>query len=105
MAVAELFKALGEPTRLKMVERLSTDGAHTITSLLRGIKISRQGARKHLQILADSKVITMRPQGRNTSVQLDRRTLEAGKKFIAALELQWEKRLEALRDFVEEKKG
>lgn len=103
MAVVEVFRALGEPTRLAMVERLSRGGSQTITSLSQGLKISRQGARKHLQILADSKVITMEQEGRNTIVQLDHHTLDTGKKFIAKLELEWDKRLEALRDFVDKK--
>lgn len=101
MPVAELFRALGEPTRLTMVERLSRGGPHTITSLSQGLKITRQGARKHLQILADSKIIMLESKGRETMIELDNRTLEIGKKFIAELELRWEKHLEALRDYVE----
>jgi DNA-binding transcriptional ArsR family regulator len=104
MPVAEVFKALGEPTRLKMVERLSHKGPHTITSLCEDLTITRQGARKHLQILADSHIITLSQDGRKTNVELDPHTLEKGKKFIIDLERQWEKRLEALRDFVENKK-
>ena len=101
MAVAEVFRALGEPTRLEMVERLSNGKPHTITSLSSGLQISRQGARKNIQILADAHIIVLMPHGRDTVVQLDRKGLEAGKKFIAKLELRWEKRLEALRDFVD----
>ena len=104
MPVAKLFRALGEPTRLEMVERLSNGRVHTITSLSKGLKISRQGTRKHLQVLSDSKVIVLTPKGRDTFVQLDHRTLDIGKKFIAELELRWEKRLEALRDVVDGKR-
>lgn len=103
MPVAELFRALGEPTRLEMVERLSNGESHTISSLSEGLKISRQGARKHLQVLADSKIIILATKGRNTTVKLDRRTLDRGKNFIIKLELRWEKRLEALRDIVDKK--
>jgi DNA-binding transcriptional ArsR family regulator len=103
MAVTELFRALGEPTRLAMVERLSRGGPHTITSLSHGLAISRQGARKHLQILADSKIIMLAHKGRETTVELDGHTLEVGKKFITELESRWEKQLEALRDFVDKK--
>ena len=102
MALADLFHALGEPTRLEMVVRLSRGGSYTITSLSQGLNITRQGARKHLQVLADSKIIILEPKGRDTSVSLDMAALDLGKKFIADLELRWQKRLEALRDFVED---
>lgn len=101
MPVVELFRALGEPTRLEMVERLSNGESHTISSLSKGLTISRQGARKHLQILADSKIIMLTPIGRDTAVVLDRRTLDRCKQFIATLEVRWEKRLEALRTVVD----
>lgn len=102
MSPVELFKALGDPIRLEMVERLSI-GSQTITSLFRGIKITRQGARKHLQILEDSKIIVLLPDGRSTIVHLDQRALSVSKKFIAKLELSWEKRLERLKAFMEKK--
>ncbi|MDB5170310.1 MAG: HTH-type transcriptional regulator [Candidatus Saccharibacteria bacterium] len=102
MAVTELFRALGDPTRLEMVRRLSSGAPHTITSVSSGLQISRQGARKHLQILADAEVIMLEPRGRDTGVRLDRDTLEQGKAFIAELELRWDTRLEALRSFVDD---
>lgn len=102
MAVVELFRALGDPSRLEMVRRLSTGESHTLTSLSQGLEITRQGARKHLQILSDANVIILEPKGRDTGVRLDRDTLEAGRAFIAELEHRWDKRLEALRRFVED---
>jgi DNA-binding transcriptional ArsR family regulator len=101
MVVAELFRALGDPTRLEMVRRLSREGPHTITTVSSGLDITRQGARKHLQKLADAKVVTLESKGRDTSVRLDRDTLEQGKAFIAELELRWDERLEALRRVVD----
>jgi DNA-binding transcriptional ArsR family regulator len=102
MVAAELFRALGDPTRLEIVRRVSSGTPYTINSVSSGLNISRQGARKHLQILADAQVITLEPKGRNTNVRLDRETLERGKAFIANLEAQWDMRLEALRSFVDD---
>lgn len=101
MLAVELFKALGEPNRLQIVEKLSNGKSYTINSLFVGMNISRQGARKHLQILEDSKIIVLMPDGRNTIVQLNQKAFDTGKKFIAKLEHKWEKRLEALRAFVD----
>ncbi len=101
MAVAELFRALGDPTRLEMVRRLSGGTPQTITTVSSGLEISRQGARKHLQILADARVVKLEPKGRDTLVVLDTERLEQAKAFIADLERQWDKRLEKLKRVVE----
>jgi DNA-binding transcriptional ArsR family regulator len=101
MAIVELFRALGDPTRLEMVQRLSNGSSQTIGSVSNGLEISRQGARKHLQILADANIVTLHPKGRDTIVAIDLNTLDQAKKFISGLEKRWEQRLNALKDFVE----
>ena len=102
MAAAELFRALGDSTRLEMVQRLSDGRPYTISTVTMGLNITRQGARKHLQILADAGLVTLLSKGRDTTVQLERAKLEQGKAFIAELERRWDLRLEALRQFVDE---
>ncbi len=93
MPVEELFRALGDSTRLEMVRRLTDGKSHTISSVSSGLDITRQGARKHLQILVDAKVIKLQPKGRDTEVRLLRDRLDQGKEFIAQLELKWDERL------------
>lgn len=103
MAVAELFRALGEPTRLEMVRRLSSGAPQTISSVSSGLDISRQAARKHLQVLADAEVVSLAPKGRDTIVRLELAKLDEGRAFISEIEQLWDQRLEALRRFVDEK--
>lgn len=99
--LASVFRALGDPVRLEMVKRLSSGESFTIASVSKGFDISRQGVRKHLQVLADVDLISLNPKGRDVVVQLDARTLERAKAFIAELEKNWDRRLEALKRFVE----
>ncbi|MBI4911172.1 MAG: helix-turn-helix transcriptional regulator [Acidobacteria bacterium] len=102
MATAEIFRALGDPIRLEMVQRLTKGGRCTITVLSEGLGVSRQGARKHLQVLADASLIALRPQGRDVLVSLDPEALLQARRFIAELERRWDARLEALKRLVEE---
>jgi DNA-binding transcriptional ArsR family regulator len=102
MAVAEVFRALGEPTRLEMVRRLSGGTLHTISSISSGLAISRQGARKHLQVLADAHLVSLQPVGREINVRLEPEALQAGRAFIAEMEQRWDERLEALRRLVDD---
>ena len=103
MPVAKLFQALGDTTRLEIVQRLSSGQKYTLSSVSNGLDISRQGARKHLQILADANIVILEQKGRDVQVRLDRKTLDTGKEYIAKLERQWDARLEALRQVLEKK--
>ena len=101
MSTVAVLRALGDPNRLEIVKRLSSGKPYTINTLSQGLEISRQGARKHLQILVDSELVTLQSKGRDTNVMLNRKKLEEGKLFIAGLEREWDKRLEKLRKVVE----
>lgn len=101
MAVVELFRALGDPNRLEMVKRLSSDETFTINTVSQGLMITRQGARKHLQILVDSELVLLKPMGRDTRVLLNKAKLDEGRIFMLELERQWEVRLATLRQVVE----
>ena len=101
MAAAEIFRALGDPIRLEMVQRLTRGSRCTITAISAGLGITRQGARKHLQVLADARVVALQPEGRDVLVSLEPESLDQAKLFIAELERRWGSRLDALRRFVE----
>lgn len=101
-AVVEVFKALGDPIRLEIVQRLSKGEAVTISKVSSNLGITRQGARKHLQILVDANMVKLEPKGRDVNVHLQTRSLDSAKEFIAEVEKRWDSRLEALRQFVED---
>lgn len=105
MIEAEIYKALGDPVRLEMIKRLACGSSYTIGELSDNLGVSRQGARKQLQVLVAANVVQLKPQGRETRVILDTTTLEIARKFIAKLEKQWDQRLEALKKFAEKETG
>jgi DNA-binding transcriptional ArsR family regulator len=102
MAAVEVFRALGDSVRLEIVERLSKRDELTIKTVTQGLGITRQGARRHLQVLADARLIHLVPRGREVLVQMDSDGLTQAKSFITQIEGQWDRRLEALRSFIEE---
>lgn len=101
MIAAKTFKALGDPIRLEIVQRLSKDASMSITNLFDGFDVSRQAARKHLQVLENVELVQLITEGRQTKVALKPKSLAEVKSFITSLEEQWDKRLESLRDAVE----
>jgi DNA-binding transcriptional ArsR family regulator len=102
MHAATVFRALGDPVRLQMVQRLTSARPCTIGSVSSGLGITRQGARKHLQVLSDAELVVLEPKGRDVLVHLEPRTLNLAMSVLADLERKWEIRLEALKAFIEE---
>ena len=98
---AQIFKALGDPLRLKIIKRLSGGSTYTMGDITKGLGVSRQGARKQVQVLASAKIVQFKPIGREVRVILDVNSLRLGGDFISNLESQWDKRLRKLKEIVE----
>ena len=105
MTEAHVFKALGDPLRLTIVQRVSGGSTHTIGTLSENLGLTRQGARRQIQVLVDAEILHLKPVGRETQVTLDSSTLETARAFIAKLELQWDQRLQALKELAESETG
>jgi DNA-binding transcriptional ArsR family regulator len=61
-AVAERFRVLSEPIRLRLLQGLR-DGEKTVTELTRELDISQPNASKHLRILHDAGIIRREQKG------------------------------------------
>jgi DNA-binding transcriptional ArsR family regulator len=101
MTEAKIFKALGDPLRLKIVTKLSSGSAYKMGDITGGLGITRQAARKQIGVLVDANIVLLKSEGREVKVILDTKALDLGKKFISKIELQWDKRLTRLKDFIE----
>ncbi len=101
MAIDHVFKALGDPARLEIVRRLAQGSPETLGNISKGLGMSRQGARKQIQVLVQANVIRLETRGRETDVYLNTSSLGAAKQFIANIENQWDQRLAALKQFAE----
>jgi DNA-binding transcriptional ArsR family regulator len=101
MIEASVYKALGDPIRLEIVKRLSAKSTCTVGELSENLGITRQGARKQLQVLVDANVVHLQQRGREIDAALDLQTIHVASDFILQLERQWGNRLEALKSFVE----
>jgi DNA-binding transcriptional ArsR family regulator len=99
---ASIFAALGDPTRLGLVARLSASGPLSIARLAQGSAVSRQAVTKHLHVLAAADVAHSARFGREIIWQLDTARLRQAREAIDHLSLQWDQALDKLRRYVEE---
>lgn len=100
-ALASVFAALGDPTRLKLVVVLCAGGAFSITQLTANTDITRQGVTKHLQVLADAGVVRDMKTGRERLWQLDPAQIEEARRTLEIIGRQWEVALGKLKAFAE----
>ena len=100
-ALAGIFAALGDPTRLKLVAVLCAGGAFSIAQLTANTDISRQGVTKHLQVLAAAGVVRDVKLGRERHWQLDPAQIAEAKRTLEVIGREWEVALGKLKAFVE----
>lgn len=100
-AVACVFAALGDPTRLQLVTVLCAGGAFSIAELTANTDISRQAVTKHLHVLADAGVVRDMKAGRERLWQLDPVQIAQAKRTLDVIGQQWEVALGKLKAFVE----
>jgi DNA-binding transcriptional ArsR family regulator len=99
---APLFAALGDPTRLRVVTRLATEGPLSITKLTEGAAVSRQAVTKHLAVLATAGVVRDFRAGREHVWELSPRPLAEASRALETISAQWDAALARLRAMVEE---
>ena len=100
-ALAGIFAALGDPTRLRLVAVLCAGGALSIAQLTEGTDISRQGVTKHLQVLAQAGVVRDFRQGRERLWQLEPGQIEEARRTLETIGQQWDVALGKLKAFAE----
>lgn len=100
MKPAAVFAALGDPTRLRLVSRLCTDGPQSIARLTEGTKITRQGVTKHLETLAGAGLVASTRTGKERIWRMRPEPLEDAKRYLDDISSQWDQAIERLRRFV-----
>ena len=99
---ALLFGALGDPTRLALVEQLSHGGPASISTLADRQSMTRQGVTKHLHVLADAGLIAGSRQGREQVWTLNPQRLAEGRRHIDIIAAGWNEALARLKALVEQ---
>ena len=62
--VDEVFRALSDRSRRRLLDRLHGDNGQTLVQLSRDMEMSRQAVMKHLAILEDANLVTSVKRGR-----------------------------------------
>jgi DNA-binding transcriptional ArsR family regulator len=98
---APVFAALGDETRLQLISRLCNEGPLSIARLSEGASITRQAVTKHLDVLESSGLLEGKRQGRERVYHFAPARLQAAKRYLEQVSVQWDEAIDRLRSFVE----
>ena len=99
---ATLFAALGDVTRLSIVQRLADGLSYTATQLSDGAAVSRQAITKHLRVLEDAGLVRRGEDGRAVLYAIDVERLDEARAFLEGVSAGWERAIDRLRRLVED---
>jgi DNA-binding transcriptional ArsR family regulator len=99
-AADNLFKALADPTRRAIFERLARDGEQTVHALTERAGVSQPMVSKHLSALKRARLVRNRRTGRETHYSAQPRALAPLVDWISYYSHFWNDRFDRLDELL-----
>jgi ArsR family transcriptional regulator, cadmium/lead-responsive transcriptional repressor len=97
----DLWSAIGDPTRRRMVDLLLASGAATATSLSGQLPVTRQAVAKHLAVLDRVGLVDATQAGREKRYRVDEAQLARAVAQLNAVGDTWDARLRRIKQLAE----
>ena len=94
-----IFRALGDPMRRAIVERLG-HGPASVSQLAEPLNITLAAVVQHLQVLEESGLVATEKVGRVRTCRMEPSGLDAAARWISDRRSMWERRLDRLGDLL-----
>jgi len=98
---APVFAALGDPTRLSILMKLSDGQTRSITTLSADTNLTRQAITKHLHVLESVGLVSNVRVGRESRFAYQPAPVVDARSYLDTVSKQWDAALSRLRAFVE----
>ena len=99
-AANHVFRALADPTRRAIFERLSRDGEQTVHALTDRSGVSQPAVSKHLTVLKRAKLVRHRREGRETHYTAQPKALEPLVDWMTQYGVFWRDRFDQLENLL-----
>ena len=99
--VDELWSAIGDPTRRRVLDVLLERGEASATTLAGELPVTRQAVAKHLAVLQRAGLVEGRRRGREVRYAIRSERLDAAMRAIAQVAAEWDARLSAIKRIAE----
>ncbi|HEX3918763.1 MAG TPA: metalloregulator ArsR/SmtB family transcription factor [Caulobacteraceae bacterium] len=101
MVETDVFKALGDPTRRAVLDRLS-DGERSVAELTAGLPVSQPAVSQHLAALKAAGLVGERRDGRKVFYRIEPQGLAPLLDWLGRYRAFWPARIERLKDILKE---
>jgi DNA-binding transcriptional ArsR family regulator len=100
-AADDVFRALADPTRRALFERLVREGEQTVRALTDFAGVSQPAVSKHLALLKVAGLVKDRPAGRQVHYRADPQGLAPLGDWMGRYSAFWQDRFDRLDDLLE----
>ena len=97
------FNAIAEPRRRHILEFLAGD-ERSVSDIVDALEMGQPSVSKHLQVLRDVGLVTVRREGRKTMARINPDTLRTIHDWIALFERHWRAQLRRIKAHAEEER-
>ena len=97
----DLWSAVGDPTRRRLLDLLLAEGHGTATSLSDRLPVTRQAVAKHLGVLDRAGLVHGTPAGRERRYEVDEAQLARAVAQLASVGATWDARLRRIKGIAE----
>jgi DNA-binding transcriptional ArsR family regulator len=97
----ELWSAVTDPTRRRVLDLLLDRGEATATTLSGALPVTRQAVAKHLAVLDRVGLVECRRQGREVRYAIRPQRLDAATRSMARVAADWDARLSTIKRLAE----
>ena len=99
--VDELWAAVADPTRRRLLSELLARGEATATTLAGELPVTRQAVSKQLAVLDQAGLVERRRRGREVRYSVRPEQLGAATRSLAQVAEEWDKRLASIKRIAE----
>ncbi|NED99528.1 ArsR/SmtB family transcription factor [Phytoactinopolyspora halotolerans] len=97
----DLWSAVGDPTRRRMLDLLLMQGEGTATTLGQQLPVTRQAVAKHLSVLDRVGLVRASPAGREKRYRVDEAQLARAVAQLSSVGAAWDARLQRIKRIAE----
>ncbi|WP_030264498.1 ArsR/SmtB family transcription factor [Streptomyces sp. NRRL B-24484] len=97
----ELWSAVGDPIRRRMLDLLLAEGGGTATTLSSSLPVTRQAVAKHLGVLDRVGLVHATPSGRERRYEVDEAQLARAVAQLSSVGAAWDARLGRIKRIAE----
>jgi DNA-binding transcriptional ArsR family regulator len=103
--VSAAFAALADPTRRRILTRLSNGAETPVTGLAKPFRISAPAISRHLRVLESARLIHRRRQGREHLIRARVDGLKPAREWMSRIAAEWDYSFDTLDRLLQDQSG